>query len=81
MLVFTFQWNEPQEYHLSKRYSYLDSWSDIYWVVSILLDRIFIEYDTEILFALSSNTSIHIEIKWMKVVSVLNNIFVSASIK
>ena len=60
---------------------YLDSWRDISGAVSISLDNIFIEYDTEIPFALSTNTSIHIQIKWTTVVSVPNNIFVSESMK
>jgi hypothetical protein len=42
-----------------------------------LLDSIFLEYNMKIYIAVSSDTSIQIRIKWMTVVSVLNQIFLS----
>ena len=56
-------------YHISRR--------NIYQIVSILIDSVSIQYDAKIHFALSADTSIHIQIKWTTVVSVLNNIFLS----
>ena len=41
------------------------------------MDRISIQYDGKIHFALTTDTSIYIQIKWMTIVSVLNNIFQS----
>ena len=40
------------------------------------MDRIYIKYDTEILFALSTDTSFHIQVKWKNVESIFNVIFV-----
>jgi len=42
-----------------------------------LLDNIYMEYNTKILFELSTLTIIHIQIIWMTVLSVLTHIFVS----
>jgi len=42
-----------------------------------LLDTIFIQSDINSIVAFSNDTSIHIQIKWMAVVEVLNDIFVS----
>jgi hypothetical protein len=41
-----------------------------------LLDGIFLKYDTKSTCALSTDNSMQIRIKWMTVVSVLNQIFV-----
>jgi len=43
-----------------------------------LLDSIFIYYDTKIILAFAAEISIHIQIRWVAVVSILNNICVSA---
>jgi len=59
----------------------MDRWSNIYQVVYILLDNIYIKYYTEIIFAWCTDTSIDIQIDWMSVVSVFNNIFVSAQVE
>jgi hypothetical protein len=58
-------------------FSYLDRWSNIYLVVSIPLDSIYIIYDTEILFSSSTDSSSDIRIEWMTGVSVFHDIFVS----
>jgi len=42
-----------------------------------LLRSIYIEYDISIIFELSSVISIHIQIEWRTILSVLDNIFVS----
>jgi len=42
-------------YHISRR--------NIYQIVSILIDSVSIQYDAKIHFALSADTSIHIQIK------------------
>ena len=57
-------------------YSYLDSWSNISLVVSIVLDSIQSQYHNKFHFAWSNDTIIHIEIKWMTVVSGLNQVFI-----
>jgi len=49
----------------------------MYQVVSILLHSTYIIYDTEILFAWSTDTSIYMQITRTTVVSLLNNIFMS----
>jgi len=41
-----------------------------------LLDRTLIQYDTKTMFASSTDTSIHIQIESMTVVSVFNNIVI-----
>jgi len=41
------------------------------------MESIYIKYDTKIVFALLTDISIHIQIKYTTVVSVLNAIFVS----
>jgi len=56
-------------------------WSNIDHIASILLDSIYTTSDTEILFARFTNTSIHIQIKWMTIVSILNNQFVSGHVE
>ena len=45
-------------------------------VVSILLDSIYIIYETELLFAWSTDTSIYMQITRTTVVTLLNNIFI-----
>jgi hypothetical protein len=42
-----------------------------------LLPSIYIEYDISIIFEWSSVISIHIQIEWKTILSVLNNMFVS----
>jgi len=59
----------------------MDSWSNIHQVVSILLDNVYSEYYTEILFAWCTDTSFDVHIIWTPVVSVLNNIFLSAQVE
>jgi len=61
-------------------FSYLDRWSNIYLVVSIPLDSIYIIYDTEFLFASSTDSSSDIRIERMTVVSILNDKFVSGQV-
>jgi hypothetical protein len=61
-------------------FSYLDRWSNIYLVVSIPLDSIYIIYDTEILFEWSTNTSSDIQIEWIPVISIVNDKFVSGQV-
>jgi len=61
-------------------FSYLDRWSNIYLVVSIPLDSIYIIYDTEILFASSTDSSSDIPIGWITIVSILNDKFVSGQV-
>jgi hypothetical protein len=51
ILVFTFVLNEPLLGPLSLTHSYLDSVSNMCQVVSILLDSIYITYETELHFA------------------------------
>ena len=55
----------------------MDRWSNIYQQVTIFLDSIFQQYDTKIDFALATDTSIHVQIEWMTVVSALNDSFLS----
>jgi hypothetical protein len=45
-----------------------------------LWDTIFIHYDRKIMFALSTDLSIHGEIRWTTVVSVMNDIFISEQV-
>ena len=58
-------------------YLYLDKRSNIFQVVSILLDSINIKKDSKIPFAWSTNTSITMQVKLMTIVSSLNNILIS----
>jgi hypothetical protein len=58
-------------------FSYLDRWSNIYLVVGIPLDSMYIIYDPEILLAWSTDTSCDIQIEWMTVVSIVNDNFIS----
>jgi len=76
-MVFTFKFNQQLLYQFLKTYFYRDNLSYIYHVVSILLDSIHIQFDTEMLFARSTDVSIHIQIGWTTVASVLNDIFIS----
>jgi hypothetical protein len=62
-------------------YSYLDRWSHIYHVVCILVDSIYQISDTEIAFAWFTDTSIHIQIKWTPVVSILTDQFLSGRLE
>jgi hypothetical protein len=80
LLVFLFEFNEWLYYQFSMTFSYLDRRSNIYLVVSIPLDSIYIIYDTEILFASSTDSSSDIWIEWMTVVSILNDKFVSGEV-
>jgi len=59
----------------------MDRWSNIYQIVYILFDNIYVKYYTELIFAWCTDTSIGIQIEWMPVVSVFNNIFVSAVVE
>ena len=59
----------------------MDKESNIYQVVSILLNSIYIKYYNEILFAWCTDTSSDIEIEWTSVVFVLKNIIVSAQVE
>jgi len=61
-------------------FSILDRWSNIYLVVSIPLDSIYIIYDTEILFASSTESSSDIPIEWMTVVAILTDKLVSGEV-
>ena len=45
-----------------------------------LLDSIFIHYDSKIMFALFTHTSIHSRIRWTTVVSVTRNISISGQV-
>jgi len=56
-------------------------WNSIDHIASILLDSIYTTSDTEILYAKFTNTSIHIQIKWTTIVSILNNLFVSGHVE
>ena len=62
----------------SELYSHIEMWELTFpesWVS--LLGNILIQYDTEIIYAVSSVTSIPIRIEWVTVVPVLHDIFVS----
>jgi len=41
------------------------------------MDSIYIKYDSEIVFAWSTDTSFHIQVKWKTVESILNVIFIT----
>ena len=58
-------------------YEFLDRWSKTYAVFSIRMDSISITYDIEIVFAWSTDTSFHIQVKCKTVESILNVIFLS----
>jgi hypothetical protein len=45
-----------------------------------LWDTIFIHYDRNVMFALSTDISIHSKIRWTTVVSVMNDIFISEQV-
>jgi len=62
-------------------YSYLDSWSNISQVVSIVLDSIQSKYHQKSHFAWSKDTIIHIEIQWTTVVSGFNQVFISGNME
>jgi len=62
-------------------YSYLDSWSNISQVVSIVLDSIQSKYHHKSQFARSNDSIIHIEIKWMTAVSGFNQVFISGNME
>lgn len=81
MLVFTFVLNEPLLCPLSLAHSYLDSGSNMCQVVSILLDSIYIIYETELLFASSTDTSVYMQITRTTVVTLLNNIFILGQVE
>ena len=80
LLVFLFEFNEWLYYQFSMTFSYLDRRSNIYLVVNIPLDSIYIIYDTEILFSSSTDSSSDIRIEWMTIVSILNYKFVSGQV-
>jgi hypothetical protein len=77
ILVFTFELNVPLYYQLSQTYLSLDTWGNICEVVSLLTGQSINQYDTKTLFALSTDTSIHIQNIYTSVESVLNDIFIS----
>jgi len=76
IVVLTCKLNEGLNHQFATRNSYLDQWRNIYQVVSILLDSNYTKCDTEILLVWFTDTGIFIEIEWMTVVSILNDIFV-----
>jgi len=78
-LIIIFKSNSMNDWHISYEWHNCIRMGGVTfsnWWVS-LLPSIYIEYDITILFAWWTDISIHIEVEWMTVVFILNDIFVT----